>query len=124
MAQHNILGEQGEQAACEFLIARGMTIRERNWRLNHLEVDIVAQKGNLIHIVEVKTRTANAHFDPMKSVNAAKQRNLIMAANGYLHYNQLRCGVQYDVIIVTARNNTLDVQYIPDAFKPRLRTYR
>ena len=33
MARHNILGQLGEQAARDFLIARGLTIREQNWRL-------------------------------------------------------------------------------------------
>ena len=44
MAQFNKLGQQGEQTACEFLIAKGYTVRETNWRLGHLEIDIVAQE--------------------------------------------------------------------------------
>ena len=40
MARHNTLGKEGEEAACDFLIGRGYTIRETNWRLGHLEIDI------------------------------------------------------------------------------------
>jgi putative endonuclease len=126
MARHNILGQLGEQAARDFLIARGLTIREQNWRMNNLEIDIVAYdpQTNLLHIVEVKTRKSDLHFDPMDAVNATKQRNLINAANAYLRFYQLKCGIIYDVIIVVGEPGNFELQYIPDAFMPRLRTYR
>lgn len=126
MARHNILGQLGEQAARDFLIARGLTIREQNWRMNNLEIDIVAYdpQTNLLHIVEVKTRKSDLHFDPMDAINATKQRNLINAANAYLRFYQLKCGIIYDVIIVVGEPGNFELQYIPDAFMPRLRTYR
>ena len=88
MAQHNKLGKEGEQAACEFLIARGYTVRETNWRMGKLEIDIVAQEpgANRLHIVEVKTRSSIEHFDPMESITRAKIRNLVAAANGYIQF--------------------------------------
>ena len=55
MASHNLLGTEGENAAAEFLISKGLIIRERNWRFRHLEVDIIAESaGGCLHIVEVK----------------------------------------------------------------------
>ena len=42
MAIHNILGKAGEDAAAKYLEQNGYTIRDRNWRKNHLELDIVA----------------------------------------------------------------------------------
>ncbi len=126
MARHNILGQLGEQAARDFLIARGLTIREQNWRMNHLEIDIVAYdpQANLLHIVEVKTRKSDLHFDPMEAVNTTKQRNLVNAANAYLHYYQLKCGIIYDVMIVVGEPGNFQIHYVPDAFMPRLHTYR
>ena len=58
MAWHNQIGREGEQAAYEFLISKGYTVRETNWRMGHLEIDIVAHEPalNRLHIVEVKTR--------------------------------------------------------------------
>lgn len=125
MARHNRLGKEGEQAATEFLIKRGLTIRETNWRLNHLEIDIVAQDSNLrLHIVEVKTRSHDENFDPLKSITQAKIRNLVNAANGYLTYYNLKMEVQYDVMVVVGQAGDFQIQYIPDAFYPPLRTYR
>ena len=39
--------------AVEYLIERGYTVRERNWRMNKLELDIVAEKNARLIIVEV-----------------------------------------------------------------------
>ena len=115
MAQHNKLGQAGEQAACEFLIARGYTVRETNWRLGKLEIDIIAQEpaANRLHIVEVKTRASIEHFDPMESINRAKIRHLVAAANGY---------IQYDVMILEGKGSDFRIHFIPNAFQPPLRT--
>ncbi|MBQ0070152.1 MAG: YraN family protein [Bacteroidales bacterium] len=125
MAQHNEFGQFGEKVACELLISKGLVIRETNWRLNHLEVDIIAydEKTSTLHIVEVKTRRT-ALFNPMDSINYSKQKNLINAANGYIRYYQLRCGIQYDVIFVIGSQQNYKIEYIPNAFRPRLKTYR
>ncbi len=126
MARHNELGQAGEQAACELLITKGLTIRETNWHLGHLEIDIVAHNPatNTLHIVEVKTRSSDALYDPMKAITLSKQRNLINAANGYLRHYQLRCGIQYDAVIIIGNPVDFKINYIPKAFVPRLRTYR
>ena len=126
MAQRKELGKAGEQAACDFLIGKGYTVRETNWRLGHLEIDIVAQEphANHLHIVEVKTRSNAEHFDPMSAINAKKIRNLVNAANGYIEYYRLPMTVQYDVMIITGTLPDLDIQFIPNAFQPPLRTIR
>ena len=56
MAQHNQLGKAGEKEAMEFLIKQGLTIRETNWRMDKLEIDIIAQKDGVLYFVEVKSR--------------------------------------------------------------------
>ena len=49
------LGELGEQLSCDFLVANGHRILERNWRSGHLEIDIISEDGNgvLVHSVVV-----------------------------------------------------------------------
>lgn len=119
MAQHNKLGKEGEQAACDFLIGKGLTIRDTNWRMAPLEIDIVAQEGNILHIVEVKTRSSSMpQFDPMEAITPAKIRNLVRAANGYVGRYSLKMSVQFDVMIVVGKAPAFDIQYIPNAFQP------
>ncbi len=126
MARTNVIGKEGEQAACEYLIGKGYTVRDTNWRLGHLEIDIVAQepKANLLHIVEVKTRKSIEHFDPMEAINRKKINNLVNAANGYIQYYQLPMYVQYDVMILVGQSPDFKIHYIPNAFQSSLRTIR
>ena len=126
MAKDGKLGKEGERTACEFLVSKGYTVREVNWRLGHLEIDIVAQEPNAnhLHIVEVKTRTSTEHYDPMSAINNRKIRNLVNAANGYINYYSLPMTVQYDVMILEGKGPDFNIQFIPDAFQPPLRTIR
>ena len=49
MAEHNLLGKAGEDAAVQYLEQQEYNIRHRNWRKGHVELDIVAaQNGELI----------------------------------------------------------------------------
>ena len=126
MARHNKLGAEGENAACELLISKGYTIRETNWRLGHLEIDIVAQEvgAGILHIVEVKTRRIDGPYDPLQSITPAKIRNLVNAANGYIHHYDLKMSVQFDVMIIFGTAPDFNIEFIPDAFQAPLKCYR
>ena len=127
MAQSKELGKAGEQAACDFLIGKGYTVRETNWRMGHLEIDIVAQEpaANRLHIVEVKTRSKmDTHFDPMKTITPKKINNLVNATNGYIRFYRLPMTVQYDVMIIIGTPPDFNIHFIPNAFKPPLKRIR
>ena len=126
MARHNQLGKQGEQAACDFLLSKGFIIRETNWRMGHLEIDIIAQEpqANLLHIVEVKTRKDDQHAELAEVITKRKINNLVNAANGYISYHQLAMEVQYDVIFLIGNEPDFELHYFPDAFQPPLRHIR
>ena len=49
------IGELGESVACTFLMKRGFRIVERNYTRKYGEIDIVAEKGNKLYFVEVKS---------------------------------------------------------------------
>ena len=57
MALHNDIGKYGEEIAANLLTQKRLKIRERNWRLGHLEMDIIAEDKQTIVFAEVKTRT-------------------------------------------------------------------
>lgn len=125
-AEHIQLGKVGEQEAVAFLIKQGFTIRETNWRMGKLEIDIIAQgPGMLLHIVEVKTRRSDQYFDPMRAITSAKKQHMVNSANTYIRYYQLRCEIQYDVIILIGSvQSGFKLEYYPNLFVPKLRTYR
>ncbi len=124
MARHNILGKLGEDAACEYLIKCGYIIRERNWRMEHLEVDIIAEKNNTIILVEVKTSSIDS-LSAASAINAKKQAHLLRAANAYIKYLKLPLNVQIDVICVSGDGPcNFKIDHIQDAIRPRIRMSR
>ena len=78
------LGNLGENLAADYLVKHGYVIRERNYRVPNLgELDIVAQDGNCLVYVEVRTRRGNAYGTPEDSINVAKKLRLVQLAMSY-----------------------------------------
>ena len=121
MARHNELGKWGEDLACETLITKGYAIMERNVRLGHNEIDIVAMKGNKVVFVEVKTRSSFAE-DALDAIDDKKMRHLCNAAESYVQSHKLPHEPQMDVIIVEGSPETgAKIEHLEDAFMPPLR---
>lgn len=70
------LGASGEELAEEYLIEKGYKILNRNLHLRVGEIDILAQDGPTIVIVEVKTKKFIHQGRPEEQVNYFKQRKL------------------------------------------------
>ncbi|MGH2552872.1 MAG: YraN family protein, partial [Chitinophagaceae bacterium] len=105
MASHNILGKEGEQMAANWLQEKGYEILHRNWRYSHYEIDVVAKKGEKLHIVEVKARFGNHFGNPEDSVTKKKFKHLQKAADEFLFLNPGYKWIQYDVLAITLHKN-------------------
>lgn len=116
MAQHNEFGRICEDRAAAYLMAHGYTIRDRNWRLGHKEIDIIAQKNGVLAIVEVKARKNDLYGDAAEAVTDRKIRNLVQAANAYVRYYRLDLSVRFDIITITGELGNQVVKHIEDAF--------
>ncbi len=120
MATHNLLGKAGEDAVTEYLERNGYAIRDRNWRKNHLELDIVAVKDNELVVVEVKTRSNTNYIQPQDAVNWQKIRRIVVAADAYIKHFDLDIPVRFDIITVVGRPGTFKIEHIRNAFYPPL----
>lgn len=107
-------GKNGEEQAAAFLKNAGYTILHQNWRFKHLEIDIVAQNGNELIIVEVKTRATDFFGTPESFVNKEKQRKLLKAAHGYIVTFNLDVEVRFDIVAIVTKTNK--VYHIQNAF--------
>lgn len=123
MAEHNRTGAWGEELVCAHLVAQGYAIAERNWRLNHLELDIIAEKDGWIAFVEVKTRRSEGER-LSDVINERKIARIVSAANGYILSHRIELKPRFDVAFVYGTQSDYRIEYISDAFFPRLRTYR
>jgi len=118
MAQHNILGKDGEEEAVKYLIAHDYIIRHRNWRRGHKELDIVAEKENELIVVEVKTRKDRLFAEPQDAVTPLKIRRTVLAADAYLRLFQVDLPVRFDIITVVGETGCFTIEHIKEAFYP------
>ncbi len=111
-------GDVGEERVVQHLQRAGFDIRDRNVSCRYGELDIVAEKGDLICFVEVRTRRHTIHGDPLESVSLAKQRKVVHAAMLYLMQRQLaeRRAVRFDVAAVVGTGADATLNYIENAF--------
>lgn len=116
MAQHNELGKKGEEIAADFLQKSGYEILERNWVFQKAELDIIAQKGKVLAIVEVKTRTTADFGLPQDFVKGKKIQNLVKAVDQYMHENDLDLEIRFDIIGIVLNRQETSIEHIEDAF--------
>lgn len=74
------LGSLGEEIAARYLQMNGYRILARNLRCGPAELDLVASRGDIVAIVEVRTRSSSGHGSPEESVRGRKFRTLVRAA--------------------------------------------
>ena len=72
------------------LTRRGYVVRERNWRCPEGELDMVAEQGEMLVFVEVRTRRGDRFGTPEESITLAKRAHLIAAAQAYLQAHSLQ----------------------------------
>ena len=118
MDERKISGRKGEEEACVLLAGKGYKILERNWRSGPLEIDIIAQKENILVIVEVKTRSTRAYGDPSSFVTKAQQRRLIKAANEYAYLKNCQHEIRFDIVSIFEYLNEMETDHIEEAFYP------
>ncbi len=110
-------GACAEQRCAEALERAGYAVRERNWRTREGELDIVAQREDVLCFVEVRMRSTVAWGDPSQTVTREKQRRVVRAALRYLQRRPAgRRMVRFDVMTVVGRGPDAHVEHLPGAF--------
>lgn len=113
-------GEMAERLAKEYLIKNGFKILEMNWYHGHLELDIVAQDGDELVIVEVKSRNGLRYEHPSEAVTNTKIKRIVEAADAYLIEKELEVDTRFDIITVVFFNDNFELEHFPDAFYPTM----
>jgi putative endonuclease len=110
------LGKKGENLACDYLTNKGFSILERNYRFHKSEIDIIAQKDELLIFVEVKLRTSIEFGFPEDFVNKKKKNSLIKAVNEYLSVNHNYKFIRCDIISILLIKNVPQILHLEDAW--------
>ncbi|MBI3307054.1 MAG: YraN family protein [Candidatus Omnitrophica bacterium] len=113
------LGDRGEMVGAAYLVRNGYKILEKNYRCLLGEIDIVAEKGERIIFVEIKTRNSEMFGRPEEAVHSAKQRKLIQLAKWYLKDKKLwdrSAGFAVLAVSWKAKSDP-EIRLIEDAFE-------
>jgi putative endonuclease len=102
-------GDAGEARALAHLLAQGLTLAQRNYRVARGpnarggEIDLILHErdGTLV-FVEVRARHGANHGGAAASVGATKQRGLIFAAQHFLHTQRTLPPCRFDVVAIDA----------------------
>ena len=117
-APHLVLGRAAEAAAASFLERRGYRILNTNFRAKGGEIDLVAQDGDALAIVEVRYRASSRYGGAAASITHAKRSRIIRAARLLLARNPplARLPARFDVVEVTGPADDLNCNLIRGAF--------
>jgi len=118
MTSRRTLGDFGERVAKAHLEAKGYRILATKFRTREGEVDIVAQQGETVAFVEVKTRRGNAMGSALEAIDARKAERLLLAAEAFVvQHPELPEGQRIDLIAIDldTSGRVLSVQHIESA---------
>ena len=110
------LGVFGETLAERFLIQKGYQILEKNVHFKRLEADIIALHGDLLVVVEVKTRQTAEIGEPWRAVTRSKQKQIIQVANYYICKNNIDKETRFDIVSIVHNSHRTNIEHIEDAF--------
>lgn len=116
MADHNLLGKEGENLAMEYLMLKEYEILERNYRYQKAEVDIIAQRDQTLVAIEVKTRSTANFGNPEEFVKPKQIKRLLKVMNHYAEENQLELDIRFDILAIVLNKGNSKVEHIQNAF--------
>ena len=119
MYVNQMLGQYGEDKACNYLETHNYKIIERNFRCRQGEIDIIAKdlsKDELV-LVEVKTRLTFNFGRPSQAVTKIKQRHILNVAKYYLYKKCIKDAfIRFDVIEVFVKEFEFRINHIKQIF--------
>jgi putative endonuclease len=110
------LGVLAEERAAQLMQQQGFTIVARNFRCRSGELDIVARRGQLLVVAEVRLRSSDRYGGAAASVTSAKQARVRRATHYYLRYRPFLAAlaVRFDTLLLDSADGP--VEWIENAF--------
>ncbi len=109
------LGRSAEDLAARYLAQEGYEIIDRNWRNRWCEIDIIAARQGVIHIIEVKYRKNTRYGYAAEYISHDKAARLVRAALSWTWSHNFNGDYQIDVIAVEGPMTAPQISHIPSA---------
>lgn len=112
------IGKRGEIEAALFLEKKGYKVLDRNYRCRYGEIDLVARDGHTVVFIEVKTRGSDRFGAPLASVDAKKQKKILLTSQFYIESNRLfDADLRFDVVGIEINGGKLAFELVKNAFE-------
>ena len=110
-------GLRGERVAERWLLSRGWKVLQRRYRSGHRDIDLIAQREDLVAFVEVKARMGAVFGDPVEADNWKKRNELVRSASTWIDRHGRPGEVyRFDVIGVLVSGDRVQVRHVENAF--------
>ncbi len=115
MSKNKKIGDWGENLAIAYLEGLGYNIVTKNYRYARFEIDLIAEKDDLLIFIEVKTRSGVQFGYPEDWVDTKKIQRILAASDNYIHENDWQKGIRFDIIAILSGVNP-EIKHFEDAF--------
>jgi len=115
------VGNECEKLALAYLRRRGLRLVCRNFRCRFGEIDLVMRDDAVLVVVEVRYRRPGQYASAAMSVDAGKQRRLVLAGSMFLAGapEYADSPVRFDVVALDGSSHQESkIQWLRDAFRP------
>ena len=109
------IGKQGENICKKYLLDNDYKIVKQNYFTNFGEIDIIAEKDNLLVFVEVKYTKVGKFGNPVFSVNKSKRKRIYLSSEDFLQKYPQKKDIRFDIITIE-KNNSSKLTHYENAF--------
>lgn len=116
MVSNIVKGKSGEMIVKDYLVSKGYSILQTNYRNKIGEIDIIAKDRDIIVFIEVKSRTNTSYGYAFEAVDLRKQRKIINTSLVYIKFNNYKdIQLRYDIIEVYFQKD-IKINHLVNAF--------
>ena len=109
----NPRGAGAEELALQFLLARGLRLKARNYACRMGEIDLILEHGEALVFVEVRQRRNRTFGGAAGSITARKRERILATARHYLADRGRFPVCRFDAVLVDGEGR---IEWIRDAF--------
>lgn len=114
------VGARAERLVARRMKRRGFLILAKNFTWRGGELDLIARRGELLVVMEVRYRKNESRMRAKETVNQRKKARIVQGARAFLkrHPELARCAVRFDIAGVSQKGLFLTCDWVENAFCP------
>lgn len=115
---NHLMGQRAEQKACDFLLAKGLSLLQKNFSCYYGEIDLIMKDQDHIVFIEVRYRHRSDYGHALESINFSKRKKIIKAATYFLQKKVALYAVtsRFDIVTIQHQAQQVTINWIKNAF--------